>query len=111
MRRNATIGSKIGGLALIGNVALIAGIFYRRNEFLAEEAAAREKWEAVRERNFRCYFASKRYFDQCRFVLDDSADDDCKVLASETSECKKELAAEIPLTAPAMQALPRAFRT
>jgi hypothetical protein len=111
MWREATLGQKIGGLALFGNVTLMTSMLYQRHEFQTEEAAARSKWESSQDHNFRCFFAAKRYFDQCRLELDDSSVQDCKLLATELSDCKKELSTRLPDSTPAMRPLPMAFRT
>ena len=111
MLSGATLGQKVGGLAIFGNLALIASMLYQRQEYHTEEALARSKWEASRDQQFRCFFAAKRYYDQCRFEMDDSAVDDCKLLSSELADCRKELASKIPESTPAMRPLPMAFRT
>jgi hypothetical protein len=96
-----SLSRKIGAVGLLGNVALIAGILYRRQEHLDEEEAARVKWETMRrDSELDCFFTAIQYFDQCSHEPDDEKE--CVRLAAGLDECKKKLAASLPDVMPAM---------
>ena len=98
----STLGRKVAAVGLVGNMALIGGILYRRQEHLDEEQTARVKWEAARQDNeLDCFFAAKQYYDQCSFQPDD--DKECTRLGGVLEDCKKRLSASLPPVLPAMR--------
>ena len=86
---------KIAAVGLLGNVALIGGILYRRKQHLDEEEAAKAKWEAARnDSDLKCFFVAKQYYDQCSFEPDDAQE--CTRLAGLMDECKNLVGSLVP---------------
>ena len=108
---STTFSQKLGAIGLVGNVGLIAGIFYKKHEYDMEETRARILWQRnLNDDDLSCYFAAQRYYEQCKFELDDSEIEDCLILSKELTACKEMVGKSIPQGAPSMQPLPRAFR-
>lgn len=108
---SATFSQKVGALSLVGNVCLIASLFYQRHKTQMEESEEMASWQAANQRDFSCYASSKRYFDQCRLELDDADSYDCISLAETLQNCRNNLAGLLPSLTPSMRSLPIGFRT
>ncbi len=97
-----SITKKVAAVGLLGNVALIGGILYKRQQHVEEEEQARIKWESARnDSELECFFTSKQYFDQCRDEPDDEKE--CSRLAEALDQCKKNVGSMLPTFLPAMR--------
>lgn len=92
------------------NVFFIATMVVCREwkKYAKEEERLTQKKVRELTQDFKCYFAARQYYQECR--QDMGTSEICKQVTSVLQTCQDELYTKIPPVTPAMSPLPVAFR-